>query len=193
MRSSSLIPVFARVLALFVVSVLLCSCMPSSLILSAARNERGVLSRDHNRTRVEKTLGKPVWEEAVPAIELSTLKFPKPASKENYRERNFLHGYEGDGGLDPKQSHLVVAHCRYVVSGKFIPHGYAGDANAMGFMTLGLTEIIAIPMAIAEVTPHASIENTFDVWYSQEAHVLAYTWTWIEKKKAPASEDDKAK
>jgi hypothetical protein len=161
------------------------SCMPSSMILMAARNEYSILNKDSSRAHVEKTLGAPVLEEPVSPIELSAFSIPGAASRENYREKNFLHGSEGSSGLDPKQSHLIVAHCRYVITGKIVPHGYAGDANAMGLMTMGIGELISIPMAISEVAPDSSIQNTFDVWYSKEGRALAYTWKWIEKKKEP--------
>jgi hypothetical protein len=126
-----------------------------------------------------------VFEETVPPIELSAFRIPGAASRENYREKNFLHGSEGSSGLDPKQSHLIVTHCRYVITGKIVPHGYAGGANAMGLMTMGIGELISIPMAISEIAPDSSIQNTFDVWYSNEGRALAYTWKWIEKKKEP--------
>lgn len=161
------------------------SCMPSSMILMAARSEYDIVNKYSTRSKIERKLGAPVAENAVSPIELSVFTFPEPRSRENYRERNFLHGSEGSAGLDPRESHVIVTHCRYVAMGKIVPYGYVGDSNAAGLMTLGVSEIVSIPMAISQVTPNSSIENVFDVWYSKDGRPLAYIWQWTPEAKKP--------
>jgi len=155
------------------------------MILMAARSEYDILNQYSTRVKVEKKLGVPVVEEAVSPTTLSVFVFPEPQSRENYRARNFLDSSEGSGGLDPKEPHVIVTHCRYVVMGKIVPHGDVGDSNAAGLMTLGVSEIVSIPMAISQVTPDSSIENCFDVWYSTDGRPLAYTWHWTLKSNRP--------
>jgi hypothetical protein len=157
--------------------------MPSAVVLVSAKNEARFFDNSTFRKSLEKKLGAPVLEEVLAEpINLKALKLPSARQNPNFRSRNFLQGWEGRSGIDPKIDHWIVRHCRYIIKGKIVPFGYAGDANAAGMMTLGLTEVIMIPVAVREVSTGGDNINTFDVWYSADDQVLAYTWSWTEKK-----------
>jgi hypothetical protein len=159
------------------------ACTPSSLILSVARNEYRILNSDSTRQNVEKHLGAALREENIsPPVPLEYFKFPEYSSGPNSRFTSHRVYYSPGYNPPPEARQVVVVHCTYRSTGKIVPHGYAGDAAAVTLMTLGLGEIIALPMAIGEVTPDASIVNDFEVWYSTKGKVLAYYWTWWSEK-----------
>jgi len=145
----------------------------------SARNEDRILSPDSSRQKVEKYLGKAVVEEAIaPQVLLKEFRFPERAKISNSRFVNHLIFYAPGYTPNADVLQVVATYCRYEAKGKIVPHGIAGETNAMALMTLGLTEIICIPMAIGEVSPDSTVENHFDVWYSTKGKVLAYYWTW---------------
>jgi hypothetical protein len=157
MRALWLLPI------LFFVS----ACTPSALILSSARNEYRILNSDSTRQNIEKHLGAALQEEKIsPPVALDAFRFPDVKSGPNSRFTNHRLFYSPGCSPPPEGRQIVAACCRYRMRGKIVPHGFAGDANAMTMMTLGLGEIIALPMAISEVAPDASIVNDFEVWYS---------------------------
>ncbi len=158
--------------------LLFTGCTPSSLILSSARNEYRILNSASTRQDVEKHLGVALQEETVsPPMALEDFHFPDFEIGPNSRFTNHRVNY-GPGYFPPPEAKQIVAsHCRYRARGKIVPNGHAGDAYAMTMMTLGLGEIIALPMAISEVKRDDSIVNDFEVWYSTKNTVLAYYWT----------------
>lgn len=178
---------------LVLASLLVTACTPSSLILSGARNEYRILNEDSTRQNVEKHLGAALQEEQIsPPVPLAEFQFPEfprsPTSRFQNHRVNYSPGYS-----PPAEDRQVVAtHCKYRMRGKIVPSGYAGDAAAVTMMTFGLGEIIALPMALHEVAPDASIVNDFDVWYSTKGNVLAYYWTWRSEKKPGKSPEPTA-
>ncbi|MCR6656021.1 MAG: hypothetical protein NVV63_09420 [Opitutus sp.] len=159
------------------------ACTPSSLILSSARNEYRILNSDSMRQNVEKHLGAALREERItPPVPLEDFKFPEYRSGPDSRFTSHRVYYSPGYNPPPEERQVVAVHCTYRSTGKIVPHGYAGDAAAVTLMTLGLGEIITLPMAIGEVTPDASIVNDFEVWYSTKGRVLAYYWTWRSEK-----------
>ncbi len=178
-----------KTLMILASALLLAGCTPSSMILSSARNEWRILNRDSTRQNVEKHLGAALEEEGIsPPVSLAHFKFPQFPKDPNSRFTTHLIFYSPDYPPSEKVSQIVATRCRYQMRGKIVPHGYAGDANAVTMMTLGLGEILMLPMAISEVKPDASIVNDFEVWYSAKGTVLAYHWSWRSenepKKKA---------
>jgi hypothetical protein len=170
----------------FAILLVVTSCTPSALILSSARNEYRILNSDSTRQNVEKHLGVALQEEKIsPPVVLDEFRFPGRQSGPNSRFASHRLIYSPRYSPPPEDKQVVAIYCRYRTRGKIVPHGYAGDANAMTMMTLGLGEIVALPMAISEVTPDASIVNDFEVWYSTKNKVLAYYWTWRSEKEPP--------
>ena len=167
-------------LLLLPIASLLCSCAPSGMILSAARGEYQILNADSTQPNVERYLGKPLEEERIePNIRLRDFKFPKREPNPNSRFQSHLIYYADGYAPELKDEQIVATRCRYSVRGKIVPHGYIGDANMVALATLGLGEIIMIPTALHEVSTGRSIENFFEVWYSNKGTVLAYHWQWI--------------
>lgn len=164
-------------------TLLLVGCTPSAMILSSARNEYRILYWDSTRQNVEKYLGAALEEEKIsPPVPLEHFQFPQFSKDLNSRFTNHRFNYS-PGYTPPEEDRQIVAtRCRYKMRGKIIPHGSAGDANAVTMMTLGLGEIIMLPMAISEVRPDASIVNDFEIWYSTKGTVLAYHWIWRSEK-----------
>jgi hypothetical protein len=172
-----------KALWLLPILFLVAACTPSSLILTSARNEYRILNSDSTRQNVEKHLGVALQEEKIsPPIALDAFRFPDGNSGPNRRFTNHRLFYSPGYSPPLEERQIVAAYCRYRTRGKIVPHGYAGDANAMTMMTLGLGEVIALPMAISEVVPDDSIVNDFEVWYSTKDKVLAYCWTWRSEK-----------
>jgi hypothetical protein len=164
-------------------ALLLAGCTPSAMILSTARNEYDILNRYSSRQNVEKYLGAALEEETIsPPVPLAGFKFPQFAKAPNSRFASHLIFYTPDYPPSEKESQIIATRCRYQMRGKIVPHGYAGDANAVTMMSFGLGEILMLPMAISEVRPDASIVNGFEVWYSTKGTVLAYHWTWRSEK-----------
>jgi len=163
--------------------LLVAACTPSSMILSSARNEYRILNSFSTRQDVEKYLGVALEVENIsPPVPLDHFKFPQFASDANSRFVSHRLNYSPGYSPPPEEVQIVAIRCRYKMKGKIVPHGYAGDAGAVTMMTLGLGEIIMLPMAISEVSPDASIANDFEVWYSTKGRVLAYHWTWRSEK-----------
>ncbi len=179
-----------KALMILVSALLLAGCTPSAMILASARNEYGILNRDSTRQHVEKYLGAALEEDAiVPPVPLADFQFPQFAKDPQSRFTSHLIFYAPDYPASEKESQIVARRCRYQMRGKIVPHGYAGDANAVTMMTFGLGEILMLPMAISEVTPDASIVNDFEVWYSTKDKVLAYHWVWRSDKEPSKKAD----
>lgn len=141
-------------------------------------------------TEGEKYLGAALEEEKIsPPAPLEGFLFPQFSKDPNSRFANHRFNYS-PGYTPPEEDRQIVAtRCRYKMRGKIIPHGTAGDATAVTMMTLGLGEIIMLPMAISEVRPDASIVNDFEVWYSTKGTVLAYHWAWRSEKEPSKKAD----
>jgi hypothetical protein len=149
------------------------------MILMTARSEDRIFSYHSTRKHVEKYLGSPVIEEAVtPTVQLRSFDFGGLRSSTGSQFRSFLREYSPGNEKEAKDLREIAIHCRYSVTGRIVRHGEVGDMNATAMMTFGLTEIVAIPIAIKEITPDTAVKNVFDVWYSKEGQVLAYNWVW---------------
>jgi hypothetical protein len=149
------------------------------MILMTARNEDRIFSYESTRSHVERYLGPPVTEEVVtPAVQLRSFNFGGLRSSTDSQFRSFLGLYSPGNVKEAKDLREIAFHCRYTITGRIVPHGEVGDMNATALMTFGLTEIVAIPVAIKEITPDKAVKNVFDVWYSREGQVLAYYWVW---------------
>ena len=171
-----------RFLILIFIPICLCSCSPSAIILVNAPNEERIFRHDSTREQIENKLGEAQFEyDYNPPVKLYDFRFPEVTLNKNCKiERQQIGSPPYTYIPKPDDPLRVAVRCRYKNVGKIIRQGRAGDSNALAFMTFGISEIFNVPDAISEVSSDAPIQNTFDVWYSPEGKLLAYSWRACE-------------